>query len=344
MALRRLDSCGDHYAGADIFAKWAGQTGVTLVAGGPSGNFLRLAASQNNTISMALTVDAVTVIFGFRLRMSVLPSTETTLLRLSSGASREDNIFVKISPAARIVIYYYNNGFFLITQSAPSVLLPNTWQYVEVKVLHALSATGTVDVRVGGVTVISETGKITADPGGAAYCSRLDWQGNNDGTTDIDDIYVCDATGALNNNFLGDIRVDVLKPNGVGRIQQWGVTGAATHHEATDETTLDGDTTYISESVLNDVDVVAMEDLPADVTSVLGVQACIAAKKADLGAREITTMIGDGVSEVASTNEKYLWMSAYGYLLTQYDQDPVSAAAWTPAKVNAAQLGVKITA
>lgn len=90
-------------------------------------------------------------------------------------------------------------------------------------------------------------------------------------------------------------------------------------------------------------EVFAMDDLPATVSSVTAVQNVLCARKdAPGGSREIVSVIGDGASEVAS-GTAIRPGDDYVFFTEPYDQDPVSAAAWTPAKVNAMQAGAKVT-
>jgi hypothetical protein len=37
----------------------------------------------------------------------------------------------------------------------------------------------------------------------------------------IDDLYVCDSTGSTNNTFLGDVRVDTVRPIGAGNYSEF---------------------------------------------------------------------------------------------------------------------------
>ena len=71
----------------------------------------------------------------------------------------------------------------------------NVWHYVEIKIVAATS--GSVTIRVDGVTKLTITGINTTD-GSNRYVSvnivaAPQWR--------LDDFYICDSTGSANNTF-----------------------------------------------------------------------------------------------------------------------------------------------
>lgn len=112
-----------------------------------------------------------------------------------------------------IGVYRGNLSVFL---GSSSVITKGVWHYIEFKV--RLSDTiGTVDIRVDGANVLS-LGTDTKNAGTATVFSGVGFGFMNySGTFDIiDDLYVCNEQGAANNDWLGDIKVEALTPNGDG--------------------------------------------------------------------------------------------------------------------------------
>ena len=60
-----------------------------------------------------------------------------------------------------------------------------------------------------------------------------------------DDWYVCDNSGPVNNNFLGDVQVGLLLPNAAGDAAGWTGSGGGAHYGYVDENPLDSDASYV---------------------------------------------------------------------------------------------------
>jgi len=103
-----------------------------------------------------------------------------------------------------------------------------------------------------------------------------------------------------------------------------------------------GDTDYLYDSVVGDSDLYAMEDLPLTPAAVIGVVSKIYAKKSDAGTRNGQVLVNSAGTQVAGTDTPL--PSTYTYLARVDAVDPATGAAWTPAAVNALQVGQKVTA
>jgi hypothetical protein len=99
--------------------------------------------------------------------------------------------------------------------SVLSCLTFNAWNYVEFKVkFHA--TLGEVHIRSGESEVLTLSGVntiMTANP----YADRIRLQNKRVADTNedyayIDDVYLCDTTGTINNDFLGNCEVNSYRP------------------------------------------------------------------------------------------------------------------------------------
>src|SRR5262249_10906170 len=135
----------------------------------------------------------------------------------------------------------------------PMAFGPNFWYYLEIGATVATSG-GTATVRVDGKTVISFTGN-TKTAGTLHSTDAVSWGFWSPSLTtySADDLYVCDATGTTNNNFLGDVRIQSLLPNGAGASTQFTPTGSGTNYLNVNDVP-DVATTYNSSSTVGDRD------------------------------------------------------------------------------------------
>jgi hypothetical protein len=224
---------------------------------------------------------------------------------------------------------------------------PNgVFRYVEVKVVFHPTA-GSVTVRVDGNADLTLAGINTA-PSGNAYANQVGWReagpSANGPSADIDDFYLCDTGGAVNNDFLGDVRVQAVLPAGAGTYTEWdGVTGSATHWQAQAQNPPDDDASYVSDSlaVAGHRDTYAMGDVTPTSGTVAGVQVSAWARKDDAGVRTLATMVRSGGADAAGATVSL--QTGYAFVTQMFETDP-GGAAWTIATVNGSEAGVKAVA
>ena len=133
------------------------------------------------------------------------------------------------------------------------------WMFLEVKVTFDNSS-GVVQVKGNGKLVLDLTGQDTQNTANA-YANAARIMNINPNTTYLDDVYLCDDSGSKNNDFLGDVRVDCLRPNGAGTHTDF-TPSTGSNYENVDETYPDDDTTYNQGSNVGDQDTYNLGALP----------------------------------------------------------------------------------
>lgn len=223
------------------------------------------------------------------------------------------------------------------------------YYYMEMKATIN-STTGSVVIRVNGQTVLTLTNVNTNATGSATAngvaCGDFYGFGVNS-PWKMDDFYLCDgSTGAGSNpcnDFLGDIKVECLMPNGNGNSSQLvGSDGNSTdNYLLVDEKPQNDDTDYVESSTVGNKDTYAYENLASTSGSVYGVQIAPWAKKTDAGIRSIKTIARLSTTEVDGP-EQFL-ASGYSYLPDIRATKP-GGGDWTITDVNNAEFGVKVFA
>jgi len=223
----------------------------------------------------------------------------------------------------------------------------STWTYFETKcTVH--DSTGVVEVRLNGSTtpVINLTGQDTRNGRTGIIDNIRHVSISGVSIHREDDWYICDTTGTVNNDFLGDVRVNTLVPNGDGALTQLATTFPATpttHFDKVDDILHDGDATYNEGSVDNAIDLFTLDDLPVfgAPTTIHGIQTQIVAKKLDAGAKSlqerfrVDTTDFTGASQALSTS--------YAALLQTREVNPVTGVKFTESDINTAiQVGYEV--
>ena len=229
-----------------------------------------------------------------------------------------------------------SSGGTLLGTSAASIYPLNAWAYVEVKAKIDPS-TGTVEIRLGGsaTPVLNLTGQNTRNTANS-YTNRMALISSY-----FDDVYLSDTTGsAPNNDFLGDVKVEVLYPSGAGTYAEWTPSTGSNYQNVDEAGTPNNDTDYNSSATPNQRDLFAMGNLATTSGTVFGVQTHMVARKDDAGTRQVALMTKSGATETVGSTET-LTTSYVNYDGTVMETDPNTAAAWTITNVNAIEAGYK---
>lgn len=293
-------------------------------------------------LKTALAGSQSTLIVGFAYMGSPIATDGAAFFQFMDGGSNQ----VYIVPNANGNLQVFRgNGTSLGTGT--TVLASNVWYYLELKVVFGTGTNGSIAVNLNGVSEISVSGINTANSG-VAQANTLAI-GNVGGHTSVpagtyffDDFYCCNALGAVNNNFLGPIRVIGLLPNGAGTNTNWTKVGAAaSNYQSVNENPPDGDTTRVQSLSVGQIDTYQYADLPANALSVLAVCNAFEIRKDGVGSRTITTRVRSGASEADASGSIALTPS-YSIPGQIMEVNPVTSVAWTVADVNGAEFGPKV--
>lgn len=192
-------------------------------------------------------------------------------------------------------------------------------------------------VRINGVLAIQMTAQNTIQGGGqllTAFVGAVPGQ-NCPLTIDIDDFYIADTSGTINNTFLGDVRVDALQAQADGSLNQWiaSPVGTAAWEAASDE----DEATAISAPSVGLRQSFDVEPLPVMATpAIYGVQLTMLARKTDAGLGKVRGLVVSGAQSAVSTDiilqEQLAWQS------TLFERNPNGNLQWTEAAFNAAEF------
>lgn len=238
---------------------------------------------------------------------------------------------------ARSTTYGFTSSV-VLEISADPVIVPGQWHYLEFKFFIANAPDGYYELHCDGVKVCEGVAVDTMYT--SPNIAEIQFTGSNpDGY--IDDIYILDDAGSRNNDFLGPVRVATLVPDGAGADADW-TPSAGTNHEAVDELDPDDDTTYVESATTGDQDRHAHGNLAATVTDVHGVSVGICSRLTEAGVMPIKAVAYDGTTEAVGADIAPVFSADYIWNDTVFEDHPSSAAAWTPAEVNAGEFGFKI--
>jgi len=240
------------------------------------------------------------------------------------------------------VIYLYfsglhftlNKGDGTLLGTGVATLVAGAWYYIEIKLV--VSATvGSVELRINGSSTpdILATGLNT----GTTNVDGIRLGGDYSGYHDHDDLYLVDTSGsAPTNTFLGEVKIETIRPTSDGTNTAW-VNGYA---NVDDSTSHDDDSTIISSFTPGEKETYGLADLATATGTVFAVQTNLVARKDNAGAKTIAPVIRTGGTDYDGTTTAGLSSSYLDYRQL-YDRVDPSGADWTIATVNAMEAGVK---
>lgn len=344
MSLLFMDSCGDHYAAADVAKFWtSSDSTLSLVTGRFGGKAFRQAGA-GGSIQQALGGNFATLILGFAFRVSSLQDDNQPICAFLQGGSIQASLF--INRDGSLTVKRGSGADLARTHS--QFLRANVWYFLELKITFDGSA-GTVFLRINNALVISDVSQNTSATGNS-YADRFGIWSNGTGhgvNQDFDDVYCCDDTATHGNaDFLGSLACELLLPTGAGATTAAdSVTGGSgPEYAAVNEATMDGDTSYALFSTAGNFSTYATANMAVTATSVFGVTAFAVARKDDGSARSAATMLADPGGSHSQAGGSFTLSTSYAALRDLYEVTPWTSVAWTNTNVNSLECGFECIA
>lgn len=222
---------------------------------------------------------------------------------------------------------------------ATSVFIANSWNYVELKITFGTGTSGAYAAKVNGIQVFAATGVNTCDLGNNSINSTTWNIGSN--ASKIDDLILMDGSGPTMNDFIGDHKVELLRPQ-AGNGSNVGLTpSSGTDHGAmVDDVGPNDDTDYNFGTTAGLKDTYNMENLTTTGV-VKAVQIVTRAKKTDTPTKAFAPVMRLGGVDYDIATTRALGTS-YGFFTHILETRPSDSGAWTVADVNGAEVGAKI--
>jgi hypothetical protein len=215
----------------------------------------------------------------------------------------------------------------------------STWYYLEISCTIS-DTVGEVHVRLNGSPTdeVSYTGD-TKNGGTNTSIDRLTF---NVDRNNIADLYVLDGTGSAPlNDFLGDVAVRTLSPNGNGNYSQLtNSSGNSTNNYTFVDEHPYSSTDYVGSATSGQKDSYTLSDLPAGVSTVYALQVNGLMAKTDASLGQARNFLRSGGADYSGTTRP-LATSFVSYA-DLYPTDPATGVSWTVSGVNNLETGMEV--
>jgi hypothetical protein len=341
MALQFADSF-DHYT--DLETKWTVQSSCSIVSGGRRGGNCLQVPSGGSFISRTLT-PASSWIVGYAMKWTGGLNVGGGWATSSVWTSSSGNVFnnglcsTSMNPDRTISMYAFQA---LMGYTAGFAIQTDVWYYFEIECSFGGDpVVTTATLKINGQTMLSgvsgSTGlALSGFLSGGAQSNQHSFYPSNQYVL-VDDLYVMDTSGTLNNSFSGDLAVQCIYPVSDSGTSYWTPSSGSAGYAMVNENPPDGDTTYISSSTFNNYDDFAFTTVSSSVGNILAVQLNTTARKDNEGTRALQPR----VSGVVAGNDIYLG-DAYLNYVTPFDENPTTLTGWSVTEINASTFGIDL--
>ena len=343
--LRFIESMQQNGAGNPSAPKWDNAFGYNVNPGRYAGTYCLGSDFGDRGGYKSLGLNLATAVVGVAFMVTSRPGDPgNPLLEWWDGSSRQ------------LSLYNDNSGRFRVYRNYPGGVLLGTgtyslpvgsWVYVEWKVAFAPGATGSVELRINGASDLI-VNSVQTTTSGNAWANKLNLAGSRNygggNSQRYQDLYVLDNTGAQNNDFLGDCRVELRVPNADGAMQQFAtvVPNTAGHYAKVAEIPHDSDTSYVEDATVGNVETYLRAALAATAGVVRGVQFSTVAKRSDAGPKTIASAVrigGVNYFGAAKTPSTVYTVEDNRDIL---ELNPATGLPFTIAEVNASEFGFTV--
>lgn len=349
MASLLADSFDMYGSTGDLLVRWDSvNTGSAMALASSSttafgsGQALNL-GNGGGSITKNFGSNEPTIYFSLRLKNAgALTSASWGGLTLYDGSTAQ--VTIRFNGDGSIGLYTGGPTGTLIVTIA-GAFSANVWDSWQGKVVIGNTA-GSIELRKNGANsdTYSYTGINTRGGTANNYANTMGFstvnQFNSSGWN-LDDLFLCSASGAAPNSWLGDMRGVQQLPTGSSQAQ-FTASGASSNWQAVANATPDDDTSYVASSTVGQEDIYTLSAIPTSYT-VIAVNYYVRWKKSDAGARTAAFSVNaHGSGDTVEVSNAAL-SASYFDQMAFLPLDPTGAA-WTPSTVNGAALGIKVAA
>lgn len=269
---------------------------------------------------------------------------------LDNNSTFPEQFYVQFDSNGAIWVYGINSGTdVLLAKTYSNAFNPGAWFFFEMKWdLGSSTTTGTLEIRVNTETVLSLSAADLINGTLIAPATLRGFDMMMVGTVrfaplpfNIDDFYFLTTDGALNNNFLGNVRAKYLALTGNSTPLNFligGTAPAATNWQSSLNTALD-DTKYVYSPTAGDQDLYTI-DPNLNTPFVHGLELSGAFRQDDATQRFVANTIKSGAAN--GTGATHAVNQSYYFYNDVFELDPATGVQFTGAGANALKVGPKV--
>jgi hypothetical protein len=294
-----------------------------------SGKSIRFGDSVGTNMKYTISADQAgkTVYIGFALLLNTAVPGQNILEILNSASSQQCLLYINSSR----VLEARTSG---VLSTGTTTLSASTWYYIEVKILVDNSA-GIFDCLLNGVSEFTFSG----DTQGQSTNSVSFFRFTGTSGAYLDDLYILNNDGSVNNTYLGEVVINRLAQTGDSSVAFTRNTGA-TNYEAIDDMlgAPDDATTYVYATTSGTKDEYTLSNT-ASANTIYGVKVNTRAQKDDVNPKSFKNGIKTGATDQQVTHSLGI---GYANYIDIFETSDGGTTLWTPTTLDAAVSTIEV--
>lgn len=288
-----------------------------------------------------------TLIFGFYLTTPGAFGNNLEILRVLCGQAVQCSF--EINTAGTLD---FQRGVSVVLDTSTYAFSVSNDYYVEFKIVIGDGTDGSMEMRVADITASGDNTETAVewtvtdvDTRGSTQSDETSWDAIHYfpwriGTgTVYEDLYICDGSGTENNDFLGNIIVESISPDGAGNSSQWTPSTGSNWQNVDEDGPNDGDTTYNTADADGETDLYTMTDIVAP-GPVLGVQVQAEVRVTSGNPRKVRLPIRSGTT-TSEGDDLTVAGDDYGGRHRIIETNPDTGNNWTNGQITDVEVGIK---
>jgi hypothetical protein len=287
-----------------------------------------------------------TFIMGIGVRMLSNFSTIETGAQgfyVETGSSEQCHVEIE-SDASNGFRFQLYRGATLIDSTSYTAF--GSWVYLEVKITVRTGTNGAYEMRLNGATDTSGTSVNLAASGGDGWdVFSQRWSASYNTRLELDDIYIANGTGSVNNDFLGPQTVEGIEVDTDGATNQWTPATGSDNSNMVDDlgTSNPVDTNNYNGSDTNtNKDLFNFTDLTDTAGTINAVQLGVQMAMASAGTRTVKTKYRDPDTTEADGTSHVVDSTSYDEFTEVFQQNPAATATWDSTDIDGGQFGIEV--
>lgn len=295
-----------------------------------------------NAALRAVIGNKATLIAGIAFQLSALPASAEAILGFFDSPNHTYSgdgcqVCVVVLSDGNLSVRRTSQTGTALATTVDAPIAINTWYYLEFKAtIH--DTTGSFDVHLNGVSVLSGSGVDTKDTANA-YANAFRIGECKTDTLFVTDFYLLDSLGGVDDDFWGPIKSEAIYPDGAGTHTDFTPNTGSNFQNVDDPGAIDADTTYNSSATPGDKDSFSF-GAPAMAGTIKGVALASTQKMDDAGPHTERVFVRASATDYPGGTK-----DVTGSYLTQQHLmrvNPDDAAAWEDADLVAFEGGYEL--
>jgi hypothetical protein len=300
------------------------------------GNSLQMNGSALVTPAFA---NNATWIVGFAFKNINLPTSNVNMSVLEIRDATTAQVTVTFNPSTLLFSVYRGAT---VLGTGTSVVSTGSWYYVEFLATIS-SSVGVAHLKVNGIDQVNLSGantQVSANAYGNTVALRGPAVSSLTGAFQIDDMYICDGAGTVNNTFLGDMKVEAVNVIDSGDFAQWTCNVPNVPNFEAAQVLNDG--IFVASNTVGQEDTYLCSKLNFITSNIAGVQSIYWSRNTDSTQHSIAPVARISVTDYTASPLTITDTAIKAYQ-TIWENDPSTSAPWSIMGVDSTQFGMQLS-